>query len=147
LNEFIFKASDNGQLYIDAATNNKVILRPGDNTTAQAVQQKNEDYTQLLFQLNETTGTGAHGNNVFIHSALVTDQIRDAITAEAVSAAFAEPTDYVDFQNWQKLTLKRMAASVMFQNGLLRTLKLLWNLLERSAHQASIIQTAKTCYK
>jgi hypothetical protein len=45
------------------------------------------------------------------------DQIRDAI-AEAVSAAFAEPTDYVDFQNWQKLTLKRMAASVMFQNGL-----------------------------
>jgi hypothetical protein len=23
-----------------------------------------------------------------------------------VSAAFAEPTDYVDFQNWQKLTLK-----------------------------------------
>jgi hypothetical protein len=31
LNEFIFKASDNGQLYIDAATNNKVILRPGDN--------------------------------------------------------------------------------------------------------------------
>jgi hypothetical protein len=105
LNEFIFKASDNGQLYIDAATNNKVILRPGDNTTAQAaVQQKNEDYTQLLFQLNETTGT-AHGNNVFIHSQLlVTDQIRDAITAEAVSAAFAEPTDYVDFQNWQKLT-------------------------------------------
>jgi hypothetical protein len=59
-------------------TNNKVILRPGDNTTAQAaVQQKNEDYTQLLFQLNETTGTGTHGNNVFIHSALVTDQIRD----------------------------------------------------------------------
>jgi hypothetical protein len=30
---------------------------------------------------------------------LVTDQIRD-ITAEAVSAAFAEPTD-VDFQNWR----------------------------------------------
>jgi hypothetical protein len=70
LNEFIFKASDNGQLYIDAATNNKVILRPGDNTTAQAAATKNEDYTQLLFQLNETTGTGAHGNNVFIHSQL-----------------------------------------------------------------------------
>jgi type IV secretory pathway TraG/TraD family ATPase VirD4 len=31
-----------------------------------------------------------------------------------VSTFFAEPTDYVDFQNWQKLTLKRMAASVMF---------------------------------
>jgi hypothetical protein len=88
LNEFIFKASDNGQLYIDAATNNKVILRPGDNTTAQAaVQQKNEDYTQLLFQRDYRNR--AHGNNVFIHSQLlVTDQIRDAI-AEAVSAAFA----------------------------------------------------------
>jgi hypothetical protein len=118
LNEFIFKASDNGQLYIDAATNNKVILRPGDNTTAQAAVQKNEDYTQLLFQLNETTGTGAHGNNVFIHSQLlVTDQIRDAITAEAVSAAFAEPTDYVDFQNWQKLTLKEWPHRLCFRTG------------------------------
>jgi hypothetical protein len=85
------------------------------------VQQKNEDYTQLCCFNNETTGTGAHGNNVFIHSQLlVTDQIRDAITAEAVSTFFAEPTDYVDFQNWQKLTLKEWPASVMFQNGLLR---------------------------
>jgi hypothetical protein len=40
LNEFIFKASDNGQLYIDAATNNKV--RPGDNTTAQAAAATKE---------------------------------------------------------------------------------------------------------
>jgi hypothetical protein len=69
LNEFIFKASDNGQLYIDAATNNK-ILRPGDNNCSGGCATKNEDYTQLLFQLNETTGTGAHGNNVFIHSQL-----------------------------------------------------------------------------
>jgi hypothetical protein len=108
------------------------------------VQQKNEDYTNC-FQLNETTGTGAHGNNVFIHSQLlVTDQIRDAITAEAVSAAFAEPTDYVDFR--QKLTLKNGRIGYVSER-LLRTLKLLWNLLERSAHQASIIQTAKTCYK
>jgi hypothetical protein len=40
LNEFIFKASDNGQLYIDAATNNKVILRPGDNTTARLAKKE-----------------------------------------------------------------------------------------------------------
>jgi hypothetical protein len=91
LNEFIFKASDNGQLYIDAATNNKVILRPGDNTTAQAaVQQRMKITHNCCFNLTRP-GTGAHGNNVFIHSQLlVTDQIRDAITAEAVSAAFAE---------------------------------------------------------
>jgi hypothetical protein len=68
------------------------------------VQQKNEDYTQPLFQQRDYRNRG--NGNVFIHSQLlVTDQIRDAIT-EAVSAAFAEPTDYVDFQNWQKLTLK-----------------------------------------
>jgi hypothetical protein len=48
--------------------NNKVILRPGDNI--QAAATKNEDYNNCCFQLNETTGTGAHGNNVFIHSQL-----------------------------------------------------------------------------
>jgi predicted Fe-S protein YdhL (DUF1289 family) len=47
----------------------------------------------------------------------VADQIRDYYCRGCVRC-FAEPTDYVDFQNWQKLTLKRMAASVMFQNGL-----------------------------
>jgi hypothetical protein len=98
-----------------------------------------------LFQLNETTGTSPWKQCIYTFAAFVTDQIRDAITAEAVSAAFAEPTDYVDFL--AETYFKRMAASVMFQNGLLRTLKLLWNLLERSAHQEDIIQTAKTCYK
>jgi hypothetical protein len=99
-----------------------------------------------LFQLNETTGTGAHGNNVFIHSQLlVTDQIRDAITAEAVSAAFAEPTDYVDFQNWQKLTLKkphRLCFRTAFENA-----QIIMESAREICSQASIIQTAKTCYK
>jgi hypothetical protein len=88
------------------------------NTTAQAAVQNEELHHQLLFQLNETTGTRDHGNNVFIHlQLLVTDQIRDAITAEAVSAAFAEPTDYVDFQNWQKLTLKEWPHQLCFRTG------------------------------
>jgi hypothetical protein len=39
LNEFIFKASDNGQLYIDAATNNKVILRPGTQLLGRATKE------------------------------------------------------------------------------------------------------------
>jgi hypothetical protein len=115
LNEFIFKASDNGQLYIDAATNNKVILRPGDNTTLRRLQQRMKITHNCCFNLTRLQG---HGNNVFIHSAfLVTDQIRDAITAEAVSAAFAEPTDYVDFQNWQKLTLKEWPHRLCFRTG------------------------------
>jgi hypothetical protein len=52
---------------------------------------------------------------LYIRSFL-TDQIRDA-TAEAVSAAFAEPTDYVDFQNWQKLTLKEWPHRLCFRTG------------------------------
>jgi hypothetical protein len=115
LNEFIFKASDNGQLYIDAATNNKVILRPGDNTTAQAVQQKNEDYTTCCFNLTRLQEPGPMETMYLYIQLLVTDQIRDAITAEAVSAAFAEPTDYVDFQNWQKLTLKEWPHRLCFR--------------------------------
>jgi hypothetical protein len=120
LSGFIFKATHDGQIYKDLLKGTVVVLRPGDNTlAAAAVQPKNEDYAQILFSLNETTGTSAQGNNIFIHSQiLVTDQIRDAITAEAVTAAFADPEDYVDFQNWQKLTMKRMAAAIMFQNGL-----------------------------
>lgn len=117
---FIFKASDNGQMFKNATTGDIVILRAGDNTVAQGVVQKNnEDYEQMLFSLNETTGISAQANNVYIHSQLmVTDELRDAITAEAVDAAYMDQEDYVDFQTWQKLTLKRMAASVMFQNGL-----------------------------
>jgi hypothetical protein len=70
-----------------------------------------------LFQLNETTGTGAWKQCIYTFAAFVTDQIRDAITAEAVSAAFAEPTDYVDFQNWQKLTLKEWPHRLCFRTG------------------------------
>jgi hypothetical protein len=59
LNEFIFKASDNGQLYIDAATNNKVILRPGDNTTAQAaVQQRMKITHNCCFNLTRLQEPG-----------------------------------------------------------------------------------------
>lgn len=120
MNGFIFKASDDGQLFKNTSTGKLVIMRNGDNTLASGViQVKNENYEQMLFSLNEATGTSAHANNVYIHSQImVTDQIRDAITAEAIEAAFSHPEDYVDFQNWQKLTLKRMAAYIMFQNGM-----------------------------
>lgn len=116
---FIFKASDNGTMMID--NNGDIfILLSGTNVISQGVKQSlNTDYGQLLFSLNETTGTSAQSNNVYAHSQiLVTDQIRDAIINEAVDAAYMDATDYVDFQTWQKLSLKRMAASVMFQNEL-----------------------------
>ena len=107
-------------MFIDTVTEDVFILKDEHNTVAEGIiQTANEDYEQLLFSLNETTGTSSQANNVFIHSQLmVTDQIRDAITAEAVEAAFMDQGDFIDFQNWQKLTLKRMAAAIMFENGL-----------------------------
>jgi hypothetical protein len=54
---------------------------------------------------------------IYTFAALVTDQIRDAITAEAVSAAFAEPTDYVDFQNWETYLKKEWPHRLCFRTG------------------------------
>jgi hypothetical protein len=48
--------------------------------------------TLSLFSLNELQEQGPQGNNVFIHSQLlVTDQIRDAITSEAITASLLSP--------------------------------------------------------
>jgi hypothetical protein len=117
---FIFKATDNGTLFQNEGSSILAILKEGDTASINSVEQnKNENYEELLFSLNETTGLASQGNNVYVHSQiLVMDEIRDAITSEAVKSAFAIDTDYVDFQNWQKLSLKRLGANVMFQNEL-----------------------------
>lgn len=118
---FIFKASHDGKIFKNSSkANTYVIMRTGDVVISDGVVQKsNENYQELLFSLNATDGISSQANHVFIHSQLlVTDQLRDAITAEAVEAAFACESDYIDFQKWQQLTLKREAAGVMFLNGL-----------------------------
>lgn len=118
---FIFKASHDGKIFKDSSKpDTYVIMRPGDVVVADGVvQKKNENYQELLFSLNATDGMSSQSNHVYIHSQLlVTDQLRDAITNEAVEAAFACESDYIDFQKWQQLTLKREAAGVMFLNGL-----------------------------
>jgi hypothetical protein len=43
----LYSKLDNGQPYIDAATNNKAIFKARDNCSG-GQQQKNEDYTQPL---------------------------------------------------------------------------------------------------
>jgi hypothetical protein len=65
----------------------KVILRPGDNTTAQAaVQQEWEITHKLLFQLNETTGPGPM-ETMYLYIRSFWRIKLETITAEAVSAA------------------------------------------------------------
>jgi hypothetical protein len=118
----IFKASTSGSVYYNSA--NEVVIVPTGSLDPEEgdVQTLNTYYEDLLFGLNENSGISAMGNSVYIHSQLlVTDQLRDSITAEAIEAAMnpcQECLNYIDFQNWQKLTLKRMSASVMFENGL-----------------------------
>jgi hypothetical protein len=93
LNEFIFKASDNGQLYIDAATNNKVILRPGDNTsTSGCATKRDEDYTITVVNLTRLQEPGPMEQCIYTFAALVTDQLEDAITAEVVLLLLSLPT-------------------------------------------------------
>jgi hypothetical protein len=60
LNEFYIQSSDNGQPYIDAATNNKAILVRDNRSGCQ--QQKNEDYTTVVPNL---TRLQELWNNVF----------------------------------------------------------------------------------
>jgi len=118
MDEFIFKASDNGIIDYDSINENYFII-PAESPDEVVVQMSNEDYEELLFSLNETSGMEANANNIYLHTQiLVTDQIRDAITAEVVSAAFEGSNDFIDFQNWQKLVLKRQAAAIFFENDL-----------------------------
>jgi hypothetical protein len=86
LNEFIFKASDNGQLYIDAATKQQGNFGLEITQRSALVQQKNEDYTTVVSNLTRLQEPGPM-ETMATFAALATDQIRDAITAEAVSAA------------------------------------------------------------
>lgn len=126
LDGFIFKASDDG--VINKNTNGKiVVVRAGDKTVNDGIIQKeNSNYEDLLFSLNEVSGVASNASCVYIHSQLlIRDQLVDAITEEAVSAAFLDPEDYVDFQNWQKLTLKKTAAEVMFKNGLFESAQII----------------------
>lgn len=116
---FIFKASEDGHIMINDAKD-IFIVGASESTIEEGTKQvENIDYGQLLFSLNESAGISPQAGNLYAHSQiLVTDQISDAIIQEAVNAAYVDCSDNVDFQAWQKLSLKRMAATVMFQNEL-----------------------------
>jgi hypothetical protein len=62
----------------------KVILRPGDNTSLRLAGKNEETYTAVLVLMKRNSLPWKQC--IYTFSALVTDQIRDAITAEAVSA-------------------------------------------------------------
>jgi hypothetical protein len=114
MNGFIFKATDNGKVFW---REKKVVIETDKGVIVP--QAETADYIEILHSLTGTSGVSAQSRSIYVHTQLmVTDRLRDAITEEAVKAAFADPTDYVEFQTWQKLTLKRTSAYIMFENGL-----------------------------
>lgn len=115
---FIFKASVTGALYKDITTAEVKIVQGNEDAADAEVQVSNTNYEEILFSLNETEDLGASGNTVYLHSQiLITEEIRDSIVSEVVAASM-EACNGCDFADWQKLTMKRAAAAVMFENGL-----------------------------
>jgi hypothetical protein len=110
----IFKASVSGKAYLE-----KDSVYVLDSNETRHNQESTSNYIDILHSLANSTGVEANARSLFIHSQLlVTDQLRDAITEEVVKASFSVDVDYVEFQTWQKLTLKRTSAYVMFENEL-----------------------------
>lgn len=116
---FIFKASASGYFYTNESTGDYYILPEGETLISKGVVQvSNTDYEELLFSLNETTGISAQANNIYLHSQiLISDELRNAVNLEIVQAAWADKNG-CDFADWQKLMLKRISASIMFENEL-----------------------------
>jgi hypothetical protein len=113
----IFKASDNGTMYVDVDGNILSVPDSGDIENA-PIQVENTNYEEILFSLNETEGMGTDGNSVYVHSQLlITEEIRDAIVKEVIAASLKNCSG-CDFADWQKLTMKRASAAVYFENGL-----------------------------
>jgi hypothetical protein len=114
---FIFKASNDGRIY--KQTNGDIyIVLDGQSLSEAVLQVENSDYKELLFSLEETTGISPESNHVYLHSqVLVLDEIRNAMLAEIIEVSCKDKIG-CDFMDWQKLSLKRTAAYIMFENGL-----------------------------
>ena len=111
---FIFKASHEGIYEKDLSTGDNLVV----NISGSYIQEYNDDYEEVLFSLNEATGSSPKANNIFLHSqVLITDEIRDAILKEILCSAMCED-DGCEYADWQRLMLKRLGASVMFDNEL-----------------------------
>lgn len=113
----VFKASVTGLAYkhVDGYV---YIVEENDSSGTPVKQVENDDYIDLLFSLNETTGISPQSNQFYLHSqVLVLEEIRNAIINEVVDIS-CNCGGECDLMAWQNLMLKRTAAYVMFENGL-----------------------------
>jgi len=121
----LYKSLDYGKFYIGNNTTGRVVLRSGDISTTSLVEVGQANYEDLLFSLNETSAISPQANDSFLHSqVLITEELRQAILQEIVKVACSKKIG-CDFMDWQNLTLKRIAAYVMFENGLFEKAQLI----------------------
>ena len=79
---------------------------------------KSADYEKMLFDLNENSDLSPQSNSIFLHSQLlVTEELSNAIVSEVMDIACNGKIG-CDFLQWQRLNTKKVAAEVMFQNGM-----------------------------
>lgn len=124
----VFKASrsgivavtDEGDIFI---VDSNLSFNATDNfkgLDASELQGDGGDYMDFRLQMDQRDGVGDNYNHSYVESQLlVTDELRDAITREIMCSAASDDTG-CDFANWQRLTLKRQAAVIMFWNELYR---------------------------
>jgi len=115
----VYKASEYGVFYEGEDVNGLVVqLDTGERAEASLVAVGELTYEEILFSLNETADLSPQANSVFLHSqVLITEELRLAILQEVVDIACKDKIG-CDFMDWQKLQLKRIAAYVMFENGM-----------------------------
>lgn len=115
----IYKAAAYGRYFVDNDDNGVVIRSDNQEILDDGLVRISDiSYEDILFSLNETSGISPQANSVFLHSqVLITEELRYAILQEVIDVACKEKIG-CDFMDWQKLQLKRVAASVLFDNGM-----------------------------
>lgn len=114
----IFKADYYGVLHIDSSGKKYIITPVGETKEDGFVEQSSINYEELLFSLPETSSISPQSNSVFLHSqVLITEELKVAILQEILDVSCKGKTG-CDFMDWQKLNLKQLAASIMFENGM-----------------------------
>ena len=129
----VFKASKRGKIWISGS---KVYILPAwiqgadiaeieKEIAKTAHEVPMEETAEEIKNLRYTTAAaegvgGRHSRALLDSQLLITDEIRDAIIEEVICTAKNDVSSACDFADWQKLTLKREAAFIMFENGLFR---------------------------
>ena len=115
----IFKASHGG--YIDIFKD-EIFIRytlTGEETAEVAISKK--DWQDFRMNIQSRDGVGSNYNHAFVESQmLITDEIRDSILQEILCEAKSCILNTCAVTDWQRLTMARQAAYVMFENKLFR---------------------------